>query len=264
MTLNQIFAKVIFAQGKKLSGGITCNGLKIQQSQMPGKIAELLVTGDVTLTIKVFDLTTTGAPKLNSLMANTQHNITNKLKGETMEYNRYLSNYDTKSNKFNKSTQAIYNVRYRINYIVKLEKISRLSQLAGNDFVLAVVDRIGFKTDNLNTSGLTNGKGGPATVVYNDWCKYPNISAHEFFHTLGLGHIKGVSSRKSLMSEVAGANNNTISLNELSKMNEYLMRSLVDMSDGFYANPILNTAENLRFFLNNLTNGFKYDKTKFK
>ena len=181
-----------------------------------------------------------------------------------MDYDRYLSNYDNKANKFNKSTQAIYNVRYRINYIVKLEKINRLSQLSGNDFVLAVLDRIGFKTDNLNTSGLTLGKGGPATVVYNDWCKYPNISAHEFFHILGLGHAKGASSSKSLMGEVAGAKNNSISFNELSKMNEYLMRDLVNMSDGVYTNPTLNTVENLRKFLNNPTNGFKYNKTKLK
>ncbi|WP_316824052.1 hypothetical protein [Pedobacter miscanthi] len=246
--------KVSFAQGRKLSGGITCNGLRIQQSHMPGKMPELLVTGDVTITIKVFDLTSTGVPKLNNLMAYTQHNITNKLRGETMEHNRYLSNYDTKANKFNINTMATYNVRYRINYIVKLKKINRLSQLSGNDFVLAVVDRICFKTDNLTTSGLTLRQGGPATVVYNDWCKYPNISMHEFFHTLGLEHIKGASSRKSLMAEVAGINNNMISLSELSIMNAYLMRGLVDMSDGAYANPTLNTAENLRKFLNNPTN----------
>ncbi|MCX2495878.1 hypothetical protein OQX63_20455 [Pedobacter sp. PF22-3] len=264
MTLNQLFAKVALAQGKKLSGGITCNGLRIQLRHAPGKMPELLVTGDVTLTIKVFDLTTTGVPKLHSLIAATQSNIANKLRGETMEYDRYLSNYDTKANKFNKNTQALYNVRYRINYIVKLEKISRLSQLSGNDFVLAVVDRIGFKTDNLNTSGLTDGKGGPATVVYNDWCKYPNISTHEFFHTLGLGHIKGTSSKKSLMGEVAGTHNNAVSLNELFIMNKYLMANLVDMSNGQYASPTLNTAENLRKFLNNPTNGFKYNKAKFR
>jgi len=264
MTLNQLFANDAFAQSKKLSGGITCNGLRIQLTHIAGKMPELLVTGDVTLTIKVFELTTNGAPKLNSLMHYTQQNIANKLKGETMDYDRYLSNYDNKANKFNKSTQAIYNVRYRINYIVKIEKINRLSQLSGNDFVLAVLDRIGFKTDNLNTSGLTLGKEGPATVVYNDWCKYPNISAHEFFHTLGLGHAKGASSSKSLMGEVAGAKNNSISFNELSKMNEYLMRDLVNMSDGVYTNPTLNTVENLRKFLNNPTNGFKYNKTKLK
>jgi len=36
--------------------------------------------------------------------------------------------------------------RYKLNYIVKLEQI-KLSQLSGNDFVLAVVDGIGFKSD---------------------------------------------------------------------------------------------------------------------
>jgi hypothetical protein len=56
------------------------------------------------------------------------------------------------------------------------------------------------------------------------------------------------------MAEVTGINNNMISLSELSIMNAYLMRGLVDMSDGAYANPTLNTAENLRKFLNNPTN----------
>ncbi|WP_235526020.1 hypothetical protein [Pedobacter sp. Leaf216] len=31
-----------------------------------------------------------------------------------------------------------------------------------------------------------------------------------------------------------------------------------------YANPSLNTVENLRRFLNNPTNGFKYNKAKFR
>jgi hypothetical protein len=66
------------------------------------------------------------------------------------------------------------------------------------------------------------------------------------------------------MAEVTGINNNMISLSELSIMNAYLMRGLVDMSDGAYANPTLNTAENLRKFLNNPTNGFKYNKAKFR
>lgn len=264
MTLNQLFANVAFAQDKKLSGGITCNGLKIHLTHAAGKTAELLVTGDVTLTIKVFDLTTTSAPKLNSLMQYTQHNIANKLRGETMDYGLNLSNYDTKANKFNINTMAIYNVRYKINYIVKLEKISRLSQLAGNDFVLAVVDVIGYKTDRNRSGGLTNGKGGPSTVAYNDWLGYPNIGTHEFFHTLGLPDLDGQANRNKLMFKINNKTNNTITNLELSQMNRYLMDDLVHMANGSYSNLSLETGNNLRFFLNNPIYGFKYNKTKFR
>jgi len=149
MTLSELIFNFSKVQNRKLSGGITCHGLRIQEVSMAGKAKELIITGDVNITLKVLELTTSGAPRLNIIMKYTEQNIANKLKGEAMDYGLVLSDYDTKANNFNKTKPAIYNVRYKINYLVRLEQVRTLSQLSNNDFVLAVVDRIGIKTENI-------------------------------------------------------------------------------------------------------------------
>jgi hypothetical protein len=260
--LTFVFSQI---QNRTLSGGITCpNGLRIQEVSIVGKAKELIITGDVIITLKVLELTSLGAPKLNNLMKYTQQNITNKLKGEIVDYNVYLAVFNTRHNKFNKNEPATYNVRYKVNYIVRLEQIRMLSQLSGNDFVLAAVDRISLKTDKYTTSGLTAHGDVPATVTYSDWCRYPNIGTHEFFHTLGLSDLQGQANHKRLMYEIAGKTNNQVSTQELLQMSRYLMYELVDMSGGRYTNQTLNTLSKLRPFLNNPTNGIKYNKAKFR
>ena len=264
MTLSALIFNFSKAQNRKLSGGITCRGLRIQEVSMAGKAKELIITGDVNITLKVLELTTSGAPKLNMMMKYTEQNIANKLKGETMDYGLVLSDYDTKANKFNKNIPAIYNVRYKINYLVRLEQVRTLSQLSNNDFVLAIVDRIGLKTDKYATGGLTAHGDVPATVTYNEWCKYPNIATHEFFHTLGLPDLSGKSNSNNLMFEIASKTNNLVSNKELANMNAYLMEDVVSISEGNYSNRSFNTVNKLRNFLNNPTNGFKYNKAKFR
>lgn len=264
MILSDLTSHFSQVQNRILSGGITCNGLKIQEISIVGKAKELIITGDVTITLKVMELTTTGTPRLSNLMKHTQQNITNKLRGETIDYSVYLAEYDRKSNKFNKNIPATYNLRYKINYLVRVEQIRTLSQLSGNEFVLAVVDSIGLKVDQYKISGLTSHNDVPATVTYRDWCAYPNIGTHEFFHTLGLSDLHGQTNRNKLMYEFVSKTNNQISAQELLQMNRYLMYELVDMSGGRYANQALNTVNKLRSFLNKTTNGFKYNKAKLR
>jgi hypothetical protein len=264
MTLSELIFNFSKTQTRKLSGGITCRGLSIREVSMPGKAKELIVTGDVNITVKVLELTTSGAPKLHIVMKYTENNIAGKLKGETMDYGLVLSDYDTKANKFNKTKPAIYNVRYKMNYLVRLEQIRTLSQLSNNDFVLAIVDRIGLRSDKYTAGGLTAHGDVPATVTYNGWCKYPNIATHEFFHTLGLPDLSGKSNSNKLMFEVASKTNNLVSNSELADMNAYLMKDIVSISEGNYSNQSFNTVNKLRNFLNNPTNGFKYNKAKFR
>jgi hypothetical protein len=264
MILSELTFSFSQVQKRILSGGITCNGLKIQEISVAGKAKELIITGDVTITLKVLKLTTHGTPKLTNLMKHTQQNITSKLKGETIDYSVYLADYNSKSNKFNKNIPATYNLRYKINYLVRVEQIRTLSQLSGNDFVLAVVDHIGLKVDKYKISGLTTHNDVPATVSYDGWCIYPNIGTHEFFHTLGLSDLRGQANRNRLMYEIASKTNNQVSTQELLQMNRYLMYELVDMSGGRYTNQTLNTVNKLRSFLNNPINGFKYNKAKFR
>ncbi|MET4138471.1 hypothetical protein [Pedobacter sp. UYP1] len=260
MMLVEFKTKLISVQQRKLSGGITCHDLRIQNNGS----RVLTISGDVTITIKVLDLTTKGASRMHSLINSTQHIISTKLTGTSSpRYGAYLHNFDPKSKKFGTDSE-LYTIYYNINYIVKLEHIIMLSQLSGNDFVLAVVDTIGFKSDKYGTSGLTWGKKGPSTVAYNDWCQYPYIAAHEFFHSLGLPDLFDKNDTNSLMYNMNGRHMTNVSSDERSKMNNYLIRDIEDMYKGNYTNPSLNTVNNLRTFLNDPTNGFKYNKAKFR
>jgi len=139
-----------------------------------------------------------------------------------------------------------------------------MNQLSGNDFALAIVDGIGLKTDDSSTGGLTIHGGGPSTLVYKEWLKFPYLGAHEFFHALKLSDIQSKSLSKNLMYEYAGKNKNELTNSQRLTMNRYIIRALDEMYSGPYSTPNLNTAVNLRTFLNNNKNGFKYNKAKFR
>ncbi|MBB6498951.1 hypothetical protein [Pedobacter cryoconitis] len=144
-----------------------------------------------------------------------------------------------------------------------------LSQLSGNDFVLVVVDDIRFSfTDKYGKShkagGLTNGTGGPAIVSYNDWAKNPYLAVHEFFHTLSLDDIEDHSQKQRLMYHLEGNSGSSISNQELIDVNRYIMGDISNVTRGRYANPGLNTVNKLRTFLNRSSNGFIFNKAKFR
>ena len=73
-TLKMRFATL---QNQPLTGGIVAKNLHITDNGT----GELSLYGDFTITLKVMDLTTYGAPNLNSLMTFTQQVISNKLRG---------------------------------------------------------------------------------------------------------------------------------------------------------------------------------------
>lgn len=260
MRLTELSSIISIAQQKTLSGGITCRHLSIHDN---GK-RELIVSGEVTITIKVLELTTHGASQLHRLMNATQAIISNKINGASgLTYGVFLHKYDSTKKTFTNDYEN-YTVGYNLHYIVKLVQITMLSQLSGNDFALAVVDEIGLKTDNSFTGGLTIHGGGPSSVVYKEWLKFPYLGAHEFFHALKLSDIKDKSLSKNLMYEYAGKNRTDITDNQRLTMNRYIIRALDDMYSAPYSNPNLNTSANLRTFLNTSKNGFKYNKAKFR
>jgi hypothetical protein len=261
MTLEEFQALLSATQQRKLSGGITCNRLNIS---LYGT-RQLTLSGDVTVTIKVIDLTTHSASKLHSLINHTQHFISSKLNGDsTPRYQVYLHNYDSKKKAFGTSRE-LYELHYKINYIVRLEQIKMLSQIAGNDFILAVVDNIGYTSgDSLITGGLTNDRSGPATITYNRWVGYPNVGAHEFFHTLGLDDLYNSNQKNSLMYYMGGKNTTQVSNTERALMNDYLIHEIENMYKGSYSNPGLDTRNKLQKFLNNPKYGFKFNKAKFR
>jgi len=90
------------------------------------------------------------------------------------------------------------------------------------------------------------------------------IAVHEFFHTLGLDDIEKLNLKNILMYHLNDRSGTEITALGREDMNRYLMHDITDMTRGSYANPSMNTVNKLRTFLNNSTNGFKYNKAKFR
>ncbi|OWK71741.1 hypothetical protein [Pedobacter sp. AJM] len=259
--------KISLLQNQALSGGIVAKNLHISDNGS----GELTLYGDFTITLKVLDLTTGGAPNLNSLMTFTQQVITSKLRGGGYKSGVIYFEYNSSTKSFNFRKNHTYSIRYNFSCNARVVQINMLSQLKGNDFVLAVVDSIGYQfTDQYgkkhNSGGLAQRDGGPAVVSYNEWRKNKYIGVHEFFHTLGLGDIEDVSKKGRLMYHLGDNTSYNISDNERGDMMNFLMRNISDMTKGTYSytNLNYNTLNLLSRFLKDTTNGFKYNKAKFR
>jgi len=261
------FFKVNLAllQSQPLTGGVVAKNLHISDNGS----GELTLYGDFTITLKVLDLTTDGAPNLNSLMTFTQQVITSKLRGEGYQSGVRFLKYNAAKNIFDKSKSWTYSIRYNFSFSVNVMQISMLSQLKGNDFVLAVVDDIGYQfTDQYGkkhySGGLTNGRSGPAVVSYIHWQKNKYLGVHEFFHTLGLDDIEDHTKKERLMYHLGDNTGQSISDKERGDMMHFMITDLRQMLKGNYSNISNNTVQLLRTFINNKTNGFKYNKAKFR
>jgi len=263
--INVFKTNISLLQNQPLSGGIVAKNLRISDNGS----GELTLYGDFTITLKVLDLTTSGAPDLNSLMTFTQQVITSKLRGGGYKSGVSVHKYLPKKKAFDRSKTWTYSIRYNFNFDVNVIQINMLSQLKGNDFVLAVVDSIGHQfTDQYGrrqgSSGLTQGDGGPATISYSAWQKNKYIGSHEFFHTLNLDDIEFSDKKNRLMYHLGDNNGHVISDTERSDMMQYILGDINNMTKSTYSNLNLNTVNRLRIFLNNQTNGFKYNKNKLR
>jgi len=254
-------------QSQPLTGGIVAKNLRITDNGS----GELSLYGDFTITLKVLDLTTNGAPNLNSLMTFTQQVISNKLRGGGYKSGVIFFEYNATRKSFNLQKNHTYSIRYNFNFRVNVIQIDTLSQLRGNDFILAVVDGIGHQfTDKYgrqhSSTGLTQGSdgGGPAVVSYSSWLKNKYTGVHEFFHTLNLDDIEDADQKNRLMYHLGDNIGQSLSDTERGTMMNFIMRDLRDMTKITYSNITLNTVNRLRTFLNNSTNGFKYNKAKFR
>ncbi|NTE03454.1 hypothetical protein G6M26_06855 [Agrobacterium tumefaciens] len=260
-----ISANLAIIQNQPLSGGIVAKNLHISDNGS----GELSLYGDFTITLKVLDLTTNGAPNLNSLMTFTQQVITTKLRGGGYKNGVIIHKYNSARKIFDKTKTWTYSIRYNFNFAVNVIQINMLTQIKGNDFVLAVVDSIGHQfTDKYgrrqSSGGLTQGEGGPATVSYNSWQKNKYIGVHEFFHTLSLDDIEDSDKKNRLMYHLGDNSGQTISDTEKGDMLNFIMKYMTDITKGNHSNIYLNTVNRLKTFLNNPTNGFKFNKAKFR
>ncbi len=66
------------------------------------------------------------------------------------------------------------------------------------------------------------------------------------------------------MYHLDGNNGSSISNQELIDVNRYIMGDITNVTRGRYANPGLNTVNKLRTFLNTSSNGFIFNKAKFR
>lgn len=107
-------------------------------------------------------------------------------------------------------------------------------------------------------------KFGPAFVVYRDWQQNFHIATHEFFHTLNLEDIEDYAKSDKLMYHLGDNIAYNISDQERIKFNVFIFENLMDISKQMYTNLNYNTLLKLRLFLNDKTNGFKYNKAKFR
>ena len=136
-------------------------------------------------------------------MTFTQQVITSKLRGGGYKSGVIYFEYNSSIKSFNFRKNHTYSIRYNFNCSVSVLQINMLSQLKGNDFVLAVVDSIGYQfTDQYGkkhySGGLAQRDGGPAVVSYNNWVKTKYIGVNEFFHTLSLGDIEDFNKKRSI------------------------------------------------------------------
>ncbi|GGE61803.1 hypothetical protein EV200_105152 [Pedobacter psychrotolerans] len=263
--VHAISANLAILQNQPLSGGIVAKNLHISDNGS----GELSLYGDFTITLKVLDLTTNGAPSLNNLMTFTQQVMTAKLRGGGYKGGIRTFKYNSAKNIFDKSKNWTYSIRYNFNFIVNVIQISMLNQLKGNDFVLAVVDSIGHQfTDQYgrrqSSGGLTQGEGGPATVSYNSWKKNKYIGVHEFFHTLSLDDIEDPDKKNRLMYHLGDNSGQIISDTERGDIFDFIRKYLGDITKVSQSNINLNTVNQLKTFLNNPINGFKFNKTRFR
>ncbi|MCX2485024.1 hypothetical protein [Pedobacter sp. MR2016-24] len=263
MFLENFEREILASQTKPLSGGIVASNLKINDN----RTGLLTLTGDILITLKVLDLTTLGAFRIQSLMKSSEQTIMNKLRGGADSDQIIFYEYSSVKNTFT-NKQRTYSLKYNFNYTAKLIQINSLSQLAGNDFVLALVDGIGHRFTDMYgrkyvSGGLAKKNGGPAAVIYKEWEKNYLIGVHEFFHTLGLPDLEESGMENRLMYHLGRVGSN-ITNNEKAAMNKFIMYDLRDMTKGSYSNPGYNTANQLRTFLNDKSNGFIYNKAKFR
>lgn len=251
---------------KTLSGGVIGKNLMIIDNGM----GQLEVKGDFTITIKVLNLCTIPTPKLKSLMNLTKNLISSLLKGPVFVYNYNYFRYNPKKKTFNQKEPSRFAIKYDFNINVDVYAVSTLSHINGNDFCIAVVDKIkGTFKDKYNrvhgVAGFVYGNGdAPAIIDYTDWSKDWVIGTHEFFHSLGLSDSESTADNGTIMYHLAAALGTKLKQEDKSTLYQYIMRDLRNMTQSTYRNPNMNTVLKLRQQLNNPANAISYNRNNFR
>lgn len=250
-------------ENKKLSGGIVGRNLKISDNGM----GELTLTGDFKITIKVFDLTSSNASKLTSMINYTRSFISSLLNQPVYEPMVQYFRYDSKQNMFNLKQTTHFAVRYNFKFTVDIFPVTGISQISGNDFVIAVVDGIGARFKDKfglwhSEDGFSN-KNAPCIIDYNSWTRDPTIAAHEFFHTLSLGDKEDPEFKENIMYHLGGSGK-TVNMQQKIDLTHYIIDELRNMTSSNYQIQSLNTVVKLRTFLNDPSNAVRYNINRFR
>lgn len=81
---------------------------------------------------------------------------------------------------------------------------------------------------------------------------------------MGLDDIEDSDKKNRLMYHLGNNTGYAISDTERGDMMHFIMQNLKDMMKSTYSSPNRNTVISLRTFLNDPTNGFKYNKDKLR
>lgn len=261
--INIINQRLKATENKPLSGGIVGRNIKIFDNGM----GQLEVKGDFTITIKVFDLCSLATPKLPALINTTRSFISSLLNVPVYLPSTNYYRYDSKKNKFNVKDPTHFALVYNFKFKVDMYKVDNSAQIAGNDFVIAIVDAIGARFRDkfgvLHNEGGFSNKDAPSIVNYSDWTKNWLLAAHEFFHTLSLDDLEDAKDQNDLMYHL-GSNGKTINQLEKADVINYIIADLRNMTKATYQNPGMNTLLKLRQQLNNPANEVRYNRNRFR
>jgi hypothetical protein len=249
-----------------LSGGIVARNLKIVENDM----GMLVLNGNINITIKLLNLCSNPTPSLPFLITSTKQLILSLINGPVYTTGNNFFKYDSKKNRFDNKSFATFSIMYNFKFDVNIIEISSVTQLKGNDFVIAVVDDIGARfKDHYGTyhkmAGFESGySGGPIIIAYQAWVNKRTVATHEFFHTLSLKDSESVNDKNSLMYHLEDGLGTSISSGEKIDVMRYIMGDLRTMTKSNYSNANLNTVLILRQQLNNPANVIQYNKNSFR
>ncbi|CAM3840907.1 hypothetical protein MUGA111182_12610 [Mucilaginibacter galii] len=250
-------------ENKSLSGGIVGKNLQIIDNGM----GLLELKGDFTITIKVFDLCSAASPKLPSLLSSTKSYLQSKLKGPVTTYSANFYRYDPKKKKFNLKEPAPVSFLFNFNISVNIIQVNNIGQIRGNDFLIAVVDRVGYQFKDrygkTHKAAGFSGTGAPSIIEYSTWVKDPSTGPHEFFHTLSLADLELPSDKNDIMYHLGDQTNTNLSLAEKIDALRYIISDITNMTKSVYQNPSYNTVNQLRTRLNDPINGISYNRSRF-
>ncbi|MBT1699185.1 hypothetical protein KK083_19975 [Fulvivirgaceae bacterium PWU4] len=182
------------------------------------------LTGDVTVKIKLLDLTSSGF--INTSSAAVQKVATfvkSQMSKSDVQKDAFFYLFDAKTGKFNPQKNAKITIERQFNVSsVVFEQVTSMSQIKPNDIVMVVVDDIEGKWKD--EKGGQHGYGGFATETGGPISFIPlsefkgNTPSHELFHQMGLGDIEDPKLKDNLMYHLDGQSGSNLTNEQITQL----------------------------------------------